>query len=96
MNKYIYTGNSSFKDAYYDCKLVHDSIVDAESFQNADTGLILYCMDRVLEALEKQIPKKVKKPNRFPSDVKCPNGCMLYDTYAVDYCDKCGQKLEWY
>ena len=55
MKKYKYTGNASFEDAYHDCKLVADSIVDDESFQNADTGLILYYMDRILEALESKI-----------------------------------------
>lgn len=49
-----------------------------------------------IEACEKQIPKKVKKPNRFPCDIKCPNGCMMYETYAVGYCPNCGQKIEWY
>ena len=51
--QYSYTGNSSFENAYHDCKIVADSIVDEESFQNADTGLVLYYMDRILEALEK-------------------------------------------
>lgn len=56
---YNYTGNASFERAYHDCKLVADSIVDAESFQAADTGLLLYHMDRILEALERQVKKKI-------------------------------------
>lgn len=50
--KYEYCGNASFEDAYNDCKLVADSIVDAKSFQECDTGLILYYMDRILDALK--------------------------------------------
>lgn len=57
--KYKYTGNSSFESAYYDCKLVDESIVDDQSFQDSDTGLVLYYMDRILDALKKQIPQKI-------------------------------------
>lgn len=46
--KYKYTGDCSFENAYYDCKLVDKSIVDERSFQEADTRLILYYMNRML------------------------------------------------
>lgn len=56
--EYKYVGNASFKDAYHDVKLVADSIVDDESFQKADTGLLLYHIDRILEALESKVTEK--------------------------------------
>ena len=40
-----------FADAYHDCKLVADSIVDDETFQKADSGLVLGYMREILEAL---------------------------------------------
>lgn len=58
--KYKYTGNNSFEHAYGDCKCVADDIVDYETFQDADTGLLLYNMDRILEALKKQVAIKEK------------------------------------
>lgn len=51
-NTYSYCGNASFKQAYEDCKSVADTIIDHESFQKCDTGLILYYMDRILDALK--------------------------------------------
>ena len=32
MKKYNYTGNANFEDAYNDCKLVTESIVDEKKF----------------------------------------------------------------
>lgn len=102
--EYKYTGNASFEDAYHDCKLVADSIVDDESFQNADTGLILYYMDRILEALEKQVTKKVKEEQWIHTQCDCgycfsksyPDG--YYDVpyhMKTNYCPECGKKLGW-
>lgn len=75
-----------------------------KSFQNADTGLVLGYMDRIIEALEKQIPKK---PD-FEGDGYA-DGQLVYDTwicphcekkYEVDYeeydfCPNCGQAIDW-
>lgn len=58
--KYKYTGNSSFESAYNDCKLVDESIIDDQSLQDSGTELVLYYMDRILEALKKQIAITVK------------------------------------
>lgn len=59
----------------------------------------------IVEALEKQIPKKPKLyENGYGSDDKiiydaydCPNCDMSYDfNYdKYDYCQNCGQKLDW-
>lgn len=105
MNKMYGTLDLSFEDAYHDCKLIADSIVDEESFQKADTGVILYCMDRILEALERQVPKKVIIPRWAPAT--CPTcGCELSENVGDGYyrhptylgrCPKyeCAQKLDW-
>ena len=58
-----------------------------------------------IEVLEKQLPKK---PN-FEGDGYAPNGTFVYDTWECpncgecyevdyddyDYCQKCGQKIDW-
>lgn len=53
-------------------------------------------IDMAIKALEKQIPKKMEyMPVHFPCDYKCPNGCHMYEEYQVNYCYKCGQKIDW-
>lgn len=106
--KYKYTGNSSFENALHDCKLVDDSIIDDKTFQEADCGLILYYMDRIIEALEKQVSKKVKYSNYddngfdeiIPYKAECPVCGYEFEFGEFNdndhpYC-KCGQKLDWY
>lgn len=47
---------------------------------------------KALEALEKQIPKKVASIY-YP---KCPNCCRVIDAMnIVNYCTYCGQALDW-
>lgn len=95
----------AFQSAYEDCKLVADSIVDDKTFQNADTGLLLFYMEEILDALGKQV---AKKPD-LEGDGYDPEGNLVYDTwicpncekhYEVDYdnydhCPNCGQKINW-
>lgn len=93
--KYNYTGNNSFEHAYGDCKCVADSIVDEDSFQESDTGLLLYNMDRILEALKKQVSIKLKI---YDEEVlKCPS-CNeelgYFKTNGEGYCINCGQKIK--
>lgn len=58
-------------------------------------------LDVAIQALEKQIPKKVVKDGK--RSYKCPccgesakteTGDSFID-YRLDYCDGCGQKLDW-
>lgn len=58
-------------------------------------------MEMIVQALEKQIPKKVVKDGK--RSYKCPccgesakteTGDSFID-YRLDYCDGCGQKLDW-
>ena len=54
-----------------------------------------------IEALEKQIPKKVVKIDKWI--YKCPNCGANVETdcgddmldYRLNYCDNCGQKIDW-
>lgn len=64
-------------------------------------------MDIAIEALEKQIPKKLKttEVGRFGLVLLCPscenNIAMIWDSvwqkgrYKQKYCDNCGQALDW-
>ena len=58
----------------------------------------IYCADektvnKVREAVDKQIPKKVTV-NRVICH--CPNcNTVLGDIFKHPYCDKCGQALDW-
>ena len=56
--------------------------------------------DKAIEALEKQIPKKVVEDKNI---YLCPNCGANAETdcgddmldYRLNYCDNCGQKLDW-
>lgn len=53
--------------------------------------------DRILEALEKQIPKKPNKMNRGTTTVHsglCVNCLNTVFSYS-HYCDVCGQAILW-
>lgn len=56
--KYTF-GNDEFslEAAYHDCKLVFDGITDDDSFQKADTGLILYYANEIIYALHEALDK---------------------------------------
>ena len=54
-----------------------------------------------IQALEKQIPKKVVKEGKWIYKCPCCGECAetdcgdaFYD-YRLDYCNGCGQKLDW-
>ena len=53
-------GNDEFslEAAYHDCKLVFDGITDDDSFQEADTGLILYYANEIIYALQEALEGK--------------------------------------
>ena len=52
-------GNDEFslEAAYHDCKLVFDGITDDDSFQETDTGLILYYANEIIYALHEALAK---------------------------------------
>lgn len=58
-------------------------------------------LDVAIQALEKQIPKKVVKDGKWSYKCPCCGECAetdcgddFYD-YRLDYCNGCGQKLDW-
>ena len=92
---------------------LEDLIKDRESFMVGDYDKDIYDRDKealefAVKAVEKQIPKKVKKEFRtidgaitcFETDV-CPNCEMdfyiddLGQTMYCDFCPDCGQALDW-
>ena len=93
-----------FISAYNDCKLVAESIVDADTFQKADSGLVLGYIDTIVEALEMQVPKKPIDKSSNPKDwhiMHCPAcGRIFWNSgqcmhYQPKYCEKCGQAIDW-
>lgn len=70
-----------------------------EAFINAD-GLSK-SLQMAEQALEKQIPKKVVKKDKWVCICPCCGGSAYTDcadgfyNYSLDYCNGCGQKLDW-
>lgn len=61
-----------------------------DSIKTFNTHLTALCL--AVKALEKQVGKKPKLNGL--SEANCPNLCGNY-FYEVNYCSKCGQKLDW-
>lgn len=70
-------------------------------YAQGNTGEHIKSIEIAIQALEKQIPKKVVKDGKL--SYKCPccgesakteTGDSFID-YRLDYCDGCGQKLDW-
>lgn len=58
----------------------------------------LTAIDMAIEALEKQIPKKPIKSDReirYCEVWECPNCGFEWSSRVVDYCYKCGQRIDW-
>lgn len=68
-----------------------DSNSDASIKECEDNILILKL---VIQALEKQIPKKPKSEGEFFRIQRCP-ACEKVIGFSQKYCDGCGQKLDW-
>ena len=70
-------GNNEFnlEFAYHDCKLVFDGITDDDSFQEADTGLILYYANEIIYALHEALQGK---------DTNVPSKDVIYRQDAID------------
>ena len=70
-------GNDEFslEAAYHDCKLVFDGITDDDSFQEADTGLILYYANEIIYALQEALEGK---------DTNVPSNDYISRQAAID------------
>ena len=84
-----------------DCKAV---IEEAKSMGcnkvRALYNIPLENMELIVQALEKQTPKKTKKIEaegyRYTDTYRCPTcGGNFSGTGIADYCYHCGQKLDW-
>jgi len=100
MVKELITMNMPIEDIYHDYKLVADSITDDESFQKADTGILLSHLYDIVKALEKQIPKEPEHKYITGTDDKigfyCCSLCDYRPLYVnMKYCIKCGQAIKW-
>lgn len=75
----------------------YDEALDALTSGMLDTSDIEPYMDAIVAALKKQIPVK-PEPTPLVADMKywyrCPSCYMGLDRYS-QYCDVCGQLLDW-
>jgi formate dehydrogenase maturation protein FdhE len=79
-------------------KMVNGRLQGGFDDHESDKGV---AFDMAVQALEKQIPQKVKNSGeRIPFEWYCPTcGEVLcddgYKDTGIKYCDQCGQKLDW-
>ena len=53
-------------------------------------------VEMAIIALEKSIPRKPDEPPSFYDTCLCPRCCAcLVKSYKHNYCQKCGQALDW-
>jgi len=90
-----------FNAALEDCNRVRDGIKSDEDFQNADSGLVMYYLNTIVQALE--IAATVKRGKWIDSGVNgtvhCSN-CQFTDFFAkrdrvmlFDFCPSCGADM---
>lgn len=89
-----------------DEKKVREAIEDfkklAELLQNKESAAVEHC-NIAIEALEKQLPKKVDAKENFRDFYGrliyykgfCPNCGFVMDSSKNNHCNACGQKLDW-
>ena len=81
--------------------MTYKNAITVLSMIEAHGRLPILAKEKSIEALEKQIPKKVVKVDIWT--YKCPNRGANVETdcgddmldYRLNYCDNCGQKLDW-
>ena len=74
----------------------YDAEVDDDVYDDISRVDELLQLNKIVsKALKKQIPKKPIVSN----DITCPNcsATLIYclHTSEIDYCNKCGQRLDW-
>ena len=81
-------GNDEFslEAAYHGCKLVFDGITDDDSFQKADTGVILYYANEIIYALHEVLQGK---------DANVHTKDCISRQAAIDELDKGTWGVEW-
>ena len=76
------------------------SILESQEYKDAEYYLRLEHEKMVLNALEKQMPKRPIEDGYYDEPAVCPNcGSNVINQYDNDYqfqyCHFCGQKLDW-
>lgn len=84
------------QEAINDLKVILSEITECEESICYVTDIDVEPLRLAIKALEKQIPKK---PVYGAANIKCPNcgATLLYyfHSFKIDYCDECGQRLDW-
>lgn len=75
----------------------YDVVLDDYVYDDMGRINKLFKLNKIIsKALKKQIPKK---PVYGAANIKCPNcgATLLYyfPSFKIDYCDECGQRLDW-
>lgn len=83
------------QEAINDLKVILSEITECEESICYITDIDAEPLRLAIKALEKQIPKKPI----VSDDITCSNcsATLIYclHTSEIDYCDKCGQRLDW-
>ena len=106
--KYTFgTDEFSLEDAYHDCKIVFDGITDDESYQEADTGLILHYANEIIYALRKALEVEQSEQRCVNCGRTANNGgwyrdgrtrCPIEEHYALPkdgYCHLWEKRKDW-
>lgn len=70
-------------------------------YAQGNTGEHIKSIEIAIQALEKQIPNKVVKESKWNCFCPCCGKSAYTDcedgyyNYSLDYCNGCGQKLDW-
>lgn len=84
------------QEAINDLKVILSEITECEESICYVTDIDAEPLRLAIKALEKQTPKK---PVYGAANIKCPNcgATLLYyfHSFKIDYCDECGQRLDW-
>lgn len=73
--------------------LTHKIIGCKATGESKADGVNVVALEMAIEALKKQEPQRVIKPE-YEYICKCPScGCDVLD---CDYCKYCGQRLDWW
>ena len=84
------------QEAINDLKVILSEITECEESICYITDVDAEPLELAIKARERQIPKK---PIYGAANIKCPNceATLLYyfHSFKIDYCDECGQRLDW-
>ena len=76
-------------------------ILKSEIVYHPECSIFAEALGIAIQALEKQIPKKVVKESKWNCFCPCCGKSAYTDcedgyyNYSLDYCNGCGQKLDW-